>query len=62
MTYPENTRYLKAGMSTLSFADDLFEVNVHALPIRGVELGMLLLNLGVWLYAAVGFAGTLMPS
>jgi hypothetical protein len=27
-------------------------VNVHAVPIRGIELGMLLLNLAVWLDAA----------
>jgi len=49
-------------MGTVNFADDSSSVNVHALPIRGIEMGMLLLNLGVWLYAAVTLASTIMPS
>ena len=49
-------------MGTSRPDDDLFGVNVHALPIRGIELGMLLMNLGVWLYAAGEAAATLMPS
>lgn len=53
-----NPRYLKAGMSASSFSDDSSRVNVHALPIRGIELGMLLLDFGVWLYAAAEVAGT----
>lgn len=62
MTYRETPAYLKAGMGTSRPDDDLFGVNVHALPIRGIELGMLLMNLGVWLYAAGEAAATLMPS
>lgn len=62
MTYPETSAYLKAGIGTPGFSDDSSEVNVHALPIRGIELGMLLLNLGVWLYAAGELAGTVMPA
>lgn len=54
--------YLKAGIGTSNFPDDSSGVNVPALPIRGIELGMLLLNLGVWLYAAAEVAGTVMPS
>lgn len=57
-----NTAYLKAGIGTFNFPDDSSGVNVHALPIRGIELGMLLLNLGVWLYATAEVAGTVMPS
>jgi hypothetical protein len=54
--------YLKAGMSAANFADDSNGVNFHALPIRGIEVGMLLLlNLGVWIYAAAEFAGVMPP-
>ncbi len=48
-------------MSTFNFAGDSSGVNVHALPLRGIELGMLVVNLGVWLYAAAEIAGV-MPS
>lgn len=44
-------------MGTLNFADDSSAVNVHALPTRGIEVGMALLNLGVWLHAATVIAG-----
>jgi len=37
-------------------------VNVHAFPTLGLKLGMLLLDLGVWLYAAVAVADKIMPS
>jgi len=37
-------------------------MDVHGLPVRWVKLGMLLLNLGVWLYAFAELAGTFMPS
>jgi len=44
--------YLKAGMSTASFADDSSAVNVHgAIPHGWVKLAMLGLNLLVWLDA-----------
>lgn len=50
--------YLKAGIGTANFADDSSEVNVHGwMPTRGVELGMLFLNLFVWLEATVRLAG-----
>jgi hypothetical protein len=54
--------YLKAGIGTANFADDSSVVNVHAFPTLGVKLGMLLLNLGVWLYAAAAVAERVMPS
>ena len=51
--------YLKAGMGTGNFADDSSDVNVHAwVPTVWVELGMLLLNLAVWLEAATRLAGS----
>lgn len=50
--------YLKAGIFTANFADDSSDVNVHAwMPTVWVELGMLLLNLAVWLEAAARLAG-----
>jgi hypothetical protein len=50
--------YLKAGIHTANFADDSSEVNVHAwMPTVWVELGMLFLNLAVWLEAAARLAG-----
>lgn len=50
--------YLKAGIGTANFADDSSEVNVHGwLPTLWVELGMLFLNLIVWLEAAARLAG-----
>ena len=50
--------YLKAGMGTANFADNSSAVNVHAwMPTVGLELGMLLLNLVVWLEAAARLAG-----
>lgn len=50
--------YLKAGMGTANFADELSVVNVHAwVPTVWVELGMLFLNLAVWLEAAARLAG-----
>jgi len=51
--------YLKAGMGTANFADDSSVVNVHAwMPTVWVEVGMLLLNLAVWLEAAARLAGS----
>lgn len=50
--------YLNAGISTANFPDDLNGVNVHAgMPTHWVELGMLCLNLVVWLEAAARLAG-----
>lgn len=50
--------YLKAGIFTANFADDSSGVNVHAwMPTVWVELGMLFLNLVVWLEAAGRLAG-----
>lgn len=50
--------YLKAGICTANFADDSSGVNVHAwMPTAWVELGMLFLNLAVWLEAAARLAG-----
>ena len=50
--------YLKAGMGTGNFADDSDEVNVHGwVPTVWVEMGMLFLNLAVWLEAAARLAG-----
>ena len=46
------TTYLKAGMSTARFPDDSSGVNVHgALPLLWIKLGMLFLNLVVWVDA-----------
>ncbi len=53
--------YLKAGMSAASVVDDSKKVNVLALPTRRIEMGMLLLDLGVWLYAAAALAGVIPP-
>lgn len=45
-------------MGTVNFADDLSVVNVHGWkPALWVELGMLFLNLAVWVEAAVRLAG-----
>jgi len=45
-------------MGTANFADNSSAVNVHAwMPTVGLELGMLLLNLVVWLEAAARLAG-----
>lgn len=50
--------YLKAGICTANFADDSGEVNVHGwIPALWIELGMLFLNLVVWLEAAIRLAG-----
>jgi len=50
--------YLKAGMGTANFADDSSVVNVHGwMPTVWVELGMLFLNLVVWVEAAARLAG-----
>lgn len=50
--------YLKAGMGSGNFADDSSGVNVHGWrPILWIELGMLFLNLAVWLEAAARLAG-----
>lgn len=50
--------YLKAGMCTENFPDDLSGVNVHGwMPTVWVELGMLFLNLAVWIEAAARLAG-----
>lgn len=51
--------YLKAGIGTASFSDDSSVVNVHAWmpPTVWVEMGMLFLNLAVWLEAAARLAG-----
>ena len=44
-------------MSTANFPDDSSGVNVHgAFPLLWVKLGMLFLNLVVWLNAAVQLA------
>jgi hypothetical protein len=45
-------------MGTANFADDSSGVNVRAwMPTVWVEVGMLLLNLAVWLEAAARLAG-----
>lgn len=45
-------------MNTANFADDSSLVNVHAtIPASWVELGMLLMNLAVWLNVAAALAG-----
>ena len=49
-------------MSAPNFADDSSAVDLDALPIRWIELGMLLLDLGVWLHAAARLAGSIIPS
>lgn len=50
--------YLKAGIHAANFADDSSVVNVHGwMPTVWVELGMLFLNLVVWLEAAARLAG-----
>jgi len=52
------TDYLKAGIVSSKVADDSGDVNVHGtIPTAWVELGMLLLNLVVWLNAAAVLAG-----
>ncbi len=52
--------YLNAGMASEHFADDSSDVNVHAwVPTIWVELGMLFLNLAVWLEAAARLAGSI---
>jgi hypothetical protein len=61
VTCPGIGGYLKAGIIAASFADDSSVVNVHAFPTRGVELGMVLLNLGVWLHAVAAAGGKIMP-
>lgn len=54
--------YLKAGMGVANFPDDSGEVNVHAwMPTVWVEMGMLLLNLAVWLEAASRLAAAIHP-
>ena len=51
--------YLKAGMGAGNFPDDSSGVNVHAwVPTVWVKLGMLFLNLAVWLEAAARLAGS----
>jgi len=55
---PPSRIYLKAGMGIANFPDDSSGVNVHAwMPTVWVEVGMLLLNLAVWLEAAARLAG-----
>jgi hypothetical protein len=50
--------YLKAGMFAANSADDSSEVNVRGWkPTLWAELGMLFLNLVVWLEAAARMAG-----
>jgi hypothetical protein len=50
--------YRKAGIHAQGVSDDSSEVNVHGIiPARWVTLGMLLLNLAVWLDAAAQLAG-----
>lgn len=50
--------YRKAGIRAANFADDSSVVNVHGgMPTVWVELGMLFLNLVVWLEAAARLAG-----
>jgi len=50
--------YRKAGIFTAKPADDSSAVNVHGwMPALWVELGMLFLNLAVWLEAAARLAG-----
>ena len=45
-------------MCTANFADDSCVVNVHGwMPTVWVKVGMLLLNLAVWLEAAARLAG-----
>lgn len=63
MTCPGTASYLKAGIRTRNFPDDSGLVNVHAFPTRGIKLGMLLLllNLGVWLYAVAAMIGKITP-
>lgn len=54
---PNGGVYLKAGICTAKFADDSDEVNVHGLmPTVWIEVGMLLLNLAVWLEAGARLA------
>jgi len=54
--------YLKAGIGTANFADDSAGVNVHGwMPAVWVEVGMLLLNLAVWLEAGVRLAAAFQP-
>jgi len=49
--------YRKAGIHAQGVSDDASEVNVHGLiPARWLTLGMLLLNLAVWLDAAAQLA------
>lgn len=58
MTRSGTSGYRKAGMGTANFADDSSVVNVHGwMPIHWVELGMLFLNLVVWIEAAARLAG-----
>jgi hypothetical protein len=48
------TDYLKAGMSTGKPPDDSTAMNVHGtLPRSWITVAMLLLNLVVWLNAAI---------
>jgi hypothetical protein len=50
--------YLKAGIRTEKVSDDSSGVNVHGtLPTRWVQMGMLLLNLVVWLEATLRLTG-----
>jgi len=50
--------YRKPGTHAQGISDDSREVNVHgAIPARWLTLGMLLLNLAVWLDAAAQLAG-----
>jgi hypothetical protein len=50
--------YRKAGIHGQRISDDSSSVNVHGIiPARWLTLGMLLLNLVVWLDAAVQLAG-----
>ena len=49
--------YRKAGMSAQANFDDSSGVNVHgALPVTWVKVGMLLLNLVVWIDAGAQIA------
>jgi hypothetical protein len=49
--------YLKAGIYRSAVADDSSDVNVHGtMPALWVKLAMLLLNLVVWINAAVRLA------
>jgi hypothetical protein len=50
--------YRKAGIYAQGISDDSSEVSVHGIiPARWLTLGMLLLNLAVWLDAAAQLAG-----